>query len=70
MKKLCAKALKKLNEQTNAVQQRLKQNNLHQNDTEYFEFSAVGKPGEVNRQPDFMQLPIYQLVPGFRPKQS
>ena len=27
-------------------------NNMHQNDTKYFEFSTVGKPNEVNRRPD------------------
>ena len=32
--------------------ERLTQNNMHQNDTKYFEFSTVGKPNEVNRPPD------------------
>ena len=30
----------------------LTQNNMHQNDTKYFEFSTVGKPNEVNRRPN------------------
>ena len=33
-----------------------------QNESEYFEFSTVRTPGEVNRQPYLMVLPIYQLV--------
>ena len=35
---------------------------MHQNDTKYFEFSTVEKPGEVNRRPDFMILLLHQLV--------
>ena len=46
-------------------QRRLTQNNMHRNDTKYFEFLTVGRPGEVNRQPYFMLLPIYQLVASF-----
>ena len=30
----------------------LTQNNMHQNDTKYFEFSTVGKQNEVNRWSD------------------
>ena len=46
-----------INTQNTTCQKLLTQNDIPQNDSKYFEFSAVGKPGDINRMPYF-KLPL------------